>query len=602
VNIYNQSVIGADKFIITYRDQDTLEIRNRRGWASLFGLPFLLGGLFVLQIPLGIVPLQAHPYEPLALFLMALIGGGNSIGGICIMLGRRGILLDRRRGRMIQWWGLLAPMKRSICLLNPITQVEMKFDSGSSDGAATWPITLRCANIGKPVTVVEPTGYAEAKRVARELSRFLGKPLVDSSTGGKITCEPEFLDESYADRIRRTAKTVGVLPPKPSKTRLELRRTKEGFVLYIPESAKGRIHYLPLLFSIAFSIFMAGLFVPHLTFPVKDSMGYFLTGLVAFFVGAPILGGLLILRSGKRQFERITVTTDMLRVESLEEGVRATAEIPFADLKELVAPSIQESLGTGNATQVAMEPAGNDASPRSSDRRRASRPMQALIKMSGSRGIIARSDTDIITFARDLDEAEVAWIYSLIHQTITAAPAQAGASRKAGGFFKGSGKSNFVTRNSLSSSLLWLFIGAAIATIGVSGFISVVGRYWTDVKIIQSGARVSASVTEKTACPSCDGSPRRIQYEFQLPDGTRIRGTDEIPESKWRALNEGDEVSVLCLPDNPRRNFVEGRKAPVLSYVIVMGGLTAIMAIFGGLIVFSFIGYMVKGAFRPEAS
>jgi hypothetical protein len=43
----------------------------------------------------------------------------------------------------------------------------------------------------------------------------------------------------------------------------------------------------------------------------------------------------------------------------------------------------------------------------------------ALMKMAGSRGIIARSDNVDVEFARGLDDAEVAWLFALIKKTIS---------------------------------------------------------------------------------------------------------------------------------------------------------------------------------------
>ena len=78
-------------------------------------------------------------------------------------------------------------MKRTEYLLDLVGQVEMNFSSGDSDSAATWPVILSGEGITKPISVLQPTGFTEARQAAEELSRFLRKPLVDSSTGERIT-------------------------------------------------------------------------------------------------------------------------------------------------------------------------------------------------------------------------------------------------------------------------------------------------------------------------------------------------------------------------------------------------------------------------------
>ena len=87
------------------------------------------------------------------------------------MFGRSGIILDRSRGRVIQWYGLLVPMKRNEYLLDSVDQVEMNFSPGDSDSPATWPITLSGRSIAKSLSIVQPPSL-EARKVAEELSRF----------------------------------------------------------------------------------------------------------------------------------------------------------------------------------------------------------------------------------------------------------------------------------------------------------------------------------------------------------------------------------------------------------------------------------------------
>jgi hypothetical protein len=57
MNILSQSLMGAKKRPFVYKDQATLEIRSGGGCLSIFGLPFLLAGLFIMQIPFGIIPM-----------------------------------------------------------------------------------------------------------------------------------------------------------------------------------------------------------------------------------------------------------------------------------------------------------------------------------------------------------------------------------------------------------------------------------------------------------------------------------------------------------------------------------------------------------------
>ena len=64
MSFFNQAGMAGKKSPLTYRDSGTLEIRSGGGCLSVFGLPFLLAGLFVMQIPLGLIPVEGSPRGP----------------------------------------------------------------------------------------------------------------------------------------------------------------------------------------------------------------------------------------------------------------------------------------------------------------------------------------------------------------------------------------------------------------------------------------------------------------------------------------------------------------------------------------------------------
>lgn len=98
MSFFNQSGMGAKKSPFIYKDQARLEIRSGGGCLSIFGLPFLLAGIFVMQIPLGIIPMEGSPGTLPAIFVVlfrlvfAAVGAG-------LIFRRSGIILDRGRGQ-----------------------------------------------------------------------------------------------------------------------------------------------------------------------------------------------------------------------------------------------------------------------------------------------------------------------------------------------------------------------------------------------------------------------------------------------------------------------------------------------------------------------
>ncbi len=418
MNILKQSLMSAKKRPFVYKDRATLEIRSGGGCLSIFGLPFLLAGLFIMQIPLGIIPIEGAPGGLTSIFVI-LFGAVFAAVGATLVFGRNGIILDRGRGRLLQWYGLLVPMKRKEYLLDAVDQVEMNFSSGDSDSPATWPIKLSGRSIAKPIPILQPASFPEARQLAEELSRFLYKPLVDSSTGEKITRDPDHLNESYKDHVKRMGKTAIALPPEPSNKRPRVERTSEGLIIHIPESQKNVLHYIPVIMPLIFAGIVAWFFLPSmLARGISNSFHYIFLGIFFLFFAVPVVSAFLKIRNFKNQFERITVTKSFLRVESLKQGKNTTMEIPIEELEDLVAPTTEDAINSIEVPGMKKVPLGDTGIPRMPDGRPVPRLILSLMKMVGSRGIIARSDKTVMEFAGGLDEAEVAWLFALIKKTI----------------------------------------------------------------------------------------------------------------------------------------------------------------------------------------
>jgi len=420
MGIHRQAAAESGKSPFFYRDAGTLEIRSGGGCLSLFGMPFLLAGLIIMLIPLGVIPFEEQPEGPLVSALIVLFGSVFAAVGAVLVFGRGGIILDRGRGRIVRWWGLLVPMRRVEHRLDAIRQVEMDFSSGDKDSADTWPIRLAGEGVPKPITVAQPTAFSEARRVAEELARFLQKPLVDSSTGERVTRDPGHLDESWRDRVRRTQEAAAPMPPEPPGMRTRIERTAEGYVFHIPGPPLYWFHYLPVLFPVGFAAAVAWFFLPALlTLPMPDWVRYFALGFIGlFFIAGPVLSALLHVLRLKNQFERVTVTKAFLRVEALKQGKRSAAEIPVDELEDLVAPTAKSLMDSVEVPGMKKVDLGDTGTPRMPDGRPVPRLLQSILKMAGSRGITARSDKAVVEFAAGLDEAETAYLFALIRKTI----------------------------------------------------------------------------------------------------------------------------------------------------------------------------------------
>jgi len=401
------------------RGADTLEITSGGGCLSLFGLPFLLAGLFIMQIPLGLIPVE-HENEPWMRFFFPVFGGIFAAVGVALVFGRSGLILDRTRGRAVQWWGLIAPMKRKEYLLEMIGQVDLDFSRGDSDSADTWPVTLSGGTLPGPIAVARPTEFAEARRFAEELERFLEKPLVDSSTGEQVTRDPDHLDESYRDRIRRTKEASAPMPSQPPQMRTRVEHTGDGVVLHVPGPEVRWFQYFPVAVSLVIAGAVAFLFLPAiLRLPMPETVRYPAVGFVGLiFVAVPVLSALLHVLRLKNQFERVTVTKASLRVETLKQGKRSAVEIPLDELEDLTAPSVRSAMDTMEMPGKKKVFAGDTGTPRMPDGRPVPRFLLSLMRLAGSKGLIARSDRTVIEFAQGLDDAETLYLHALIRKKI----------------------------------------------------------------------------------------------------------------------------------------------------------------------------------------
>jgi hypothetical protein len=166
-------------------DPDVLKMKRGGGYLSASGLPFLLAGLFVLQIPLDVVPVHLEE-GPIILALIMPLGLAFTIAGAALVLVRNGITIDRRNRTITQWWGLLAPMKRTEYSLDSFGSVRLDLHAGDRDSGDACTINLIGSGRSAPFYIPSPGDYDGTRRTAEQLSHFLGIPFEDT-----VAEEPE---------------------------------------------------------------------------------------------------------------------------------------------------------------------------------------------------------------------------------------------------------------------------------------------------------------------------------------------------------------------------------------------------------------------------
>jgi hypothetical protein len=371
-------------------------------------------------IPLGLVPLDTEGAS-LPWYFFVLFGLPFAAVGTVLVFGRYGFTIDRRRGVVREWKGLLVPMKRTETLLSLYGSVRLSHKPGDKNSADTFPVELAGPGVKKPLLIGSPTDYAEARRTAEELSRFLDKPLEDSSAAKKVVREPGRLDEPLRDRIRRTGEDVRSLPPIPQSMQAKIEETADGVTLELPLRTPTLFRMASLVVSFIMASvvgFIAIPFINQLPFEPMTRLGITLF-VTALFILGPILTGLRLFRmqSGRRTV--VTVNRTVLRVKERSGGKSGGREIPLDELEDLILPTARSLIEeTEIPGQKHYPTPGDTGTPRMPDGRPVPGFLLSLIRLAGSPGITARSDKMTLTFGQGLPEVELVYLYGLIRKTI----------------------------------------------------------------------------------------------------------------------------------------------------------------------------------------
>ncbi len=399
---------------------DLLQYREGGGCLALFGAPFLLAGLFLIQIPLGLIPVRAEG-DPVPPIVLILFGGAFTAAGLSLMFGRKGLTIDRRLGMVERWWGLLVPMRIKRYHLHELESVRLSYDSGDSDSSGTYPVRLVRRFSDETLPVRQPADYQKARQLAEEIAAFLGIPLEDVSAGAPLIREPGRLGETLRERVLRTGEDIRTLPPEPADMRTRIRKSDEGWVLEIPGPRRGVLNFIPLAFVLVFAGVVAGIFLPALMLlPWPMAVRFGLISLIAvFFVLLPVWGALRDMLRARKDRTVVTVTPVSLKVEEIRHGKRVSEEIFSDELEDLVLPTGRTIMEEGRwSRQLQSRSLGDTGILRLPDGRPAPGLMQKLVKYVGLPGITALSRSRRVTFGKGLDEAELLYLRALIRRII----------------------------------------------------------------------------------------------------------------------------------------------------------------------------------------
>jgi len=361
---------------------DRLEMRDGGGCAVLLGIPFMGAGVFALALSVDLIPVN----NDIPWFWGVPIGLLFATIGAVLTFGRVGCIVDPRARRLTKWWGLLTPMRRRERSLDDFSAVTLTREIRRSNKSTytVYPVRLRGTDDCSDEKLDEGCQrYEQSRKLAEEVASLLGVDLVDSSTGDAVVRNAEHLDESLPEQILRTG-DLGDLPDPPAGAKSVIRQRGKDIIIEIPAPGFGPEHAGGLLFM---AVFVGGT-TTMLTFILRDDPPLVVTIAATLFLGIFfILLPLVLIGGGVLQHASglTCLTVDPERGLVLE-----TKSIFGRSRKEMAGKDL-EDLNTGRS---------------------------ATGPGSRGKGIVARSDTQTLTFGGHLSDAEREFLCAVIRYTL----------------------------------------------------------------------------------------------------------------------------------------------------------------------------------------
>jgi uncharacterized membrane protein len=329
------------------------------GILTLFGLPFLAAGLFVLVAPAFGVVIHSEGGGEAPAATRFLLGGLFSLIGAAIAFGRAGVILDRSREEASFWWGLLIPLKRRTRPLSDFELVALhrevrttRSSNGGSQSYTVFPVRLR-ATQGEDEELSSPRSRQPARAQAERVAKFLDFGMADATGEGETVRAAGTLDHSLREQLRDDP------PPVPQQPNLgEGRYETEGRTAVIELPAPGFLRAGGLGAGLGFvvPVVCMGGFMAATGFFSSSGGPIFagFLGLVVLCAALPLVGVAAVATTR----ERLRVSPDGVDVERhgpLTFG-RRSQHVAMDELEEvaIVRPARQRSI-FGARTRVALQ-------------------------------------------------------------------------------------------------------------------------------------------------------------------------------------------------------------------------------------------------------
>ncbi len=343
------------------------------------GIMLVVGAWFML-LGFGMAAVIVFTEAP---SLVALFPSCFGLVGLCLLLSRRGVVVDRSTATVTTWWGVLVAFGKKSHPLDPSHHVTLarEMRGGHKSRQEVFPISLAGTAGAKPLEVLTPTSYTVARNLAEQLANHLEVALHDSSAGAVVIREAGTLDQPLRQRLLADA-GPRQFPSAETPPRLLVSQRAEQTICVLPAGGFQPMH-LPVMLGLgSFMIFpLVFIFMGKWPWPIAAAALAFCT--IPLVV---LLPGLL----------RATIGRDTLSFSP--DGVA---------LKAWGSPRAAKSIDATALEELIIIPPSKTTE---------------LTWMGRCGRLVARSDALSLEIGRGLSEEELGWLEGAICHALTAEP------------------------------------------------------------------------------------------------------------------------------------------------------------------------------------
>jgi hypothetical protein len=400
-----------------------LQIRDGGGCLSLFGMPFLAAGLFVLLSAAGVIPVSnANDMSKMTWPALMLLGTLFTVVGGVLVFGRSWTTIDIAQRTVSKQLGLLVPLRERTYPLGDYTAVTIGFVEGDSDSADKFPVALK-ARSGADLQLSSFTVFAESREYAAAVARHLQLDIEDRSTDHPVRLTYNQADLPLQHRLA-LARDSDITITRPANARSEVGREDGAVRIVIPQRPMHPVAFASVLIPMA----MAAFFLRPLDrffrgTNTPDPIAWIFFGFIVFLFGfIPAMSLLSTYLRSRRGAAILLVSPQGIRIE--ERGVwrtRTTATLDASDILDVDYGTRETSITSARraAEQAVME---SGHSVQDAIGPRTERMLTSLARYAKGRGLTVKTRHGLTTIGKGLEDDETRYLYGVIRRALEGRP------------------------------------------------------------------------------------------------------------------------------------------------------------------------------------